>query len=176
MTGADGMPIRIRAAGLGDASSLAALSMEVWLATYIRHGVNAFFADYALDRFTAAKFSAILSGSGEHVLVSDNAEGIDGFLRLSAGQEAGVAGCSPVEIASLYVQPRHQGRGIGAHLLAAALKRCRAQGVDRPWLAVNSENTGAIGFYERQGFRRVGQTHFRIREARYLNEIMAIDL
>lgn len=32
-----------------DAAALAAISIEVWLGTYMQKGVSAFFAEYALD-------------------------------------------------------------------------------------------------------------------------------
>ena len=42
-----------------DASSIAAISIEVWIGTYLKRGVNAFFADYALQEFTPAKIELI---------------------------------------------------------------------------------------------------------------------
>lgn len=159
-----------------DASSLAALSMEVWLNTYIRRGINAFFADFALETFTTAKMLALLEDSAEHVVVSDNAEGIDGFLRLTHGRAAPVAGCSDLEITTLYVQGRHQGHGIGARLLDHGCNHCRSVGAYRPWLAVNTENDAAIAFYTARGFAIVGETRFTIDDRSYPNHIMAIDI
>ena len=46
----------IRKAEERDASSLAAVGIEVWLNTYLREGVSPFFADYVLSEFTAQKF------------------------------------------------------------------------------------------------------------------------
>jgi hypothetical protein len=39
-----------------DASSLAEVSIEVWLNTYLREGVSSFFADDVLSEFTAQNF------------------------------------------------------------------------------------------------------------------------
>jgi hypothetical protein len=39
-----------------DASSLALLSLEVWSTTYLRRGINAFFAEYALEEFSRPGF------------------------------------------------------------------------------------------------------------------------
>lgn len=66
----------IRPAIIEDASSLAAISLEVWLNTYIRDGVNAFFADYALEAFTTARLADILSQENESIWVSQNKVGI----------------------------------------------------------------------------------------------------
>ena len=46
----------IRKAEERDASSLAAVSIEVWVNTYLRDGVSPVFADYVLAEFTAQKF------------------------------------------------------------------------------------------------------------------------
>lgn len=86
---------------------------------------------------------------------------------------APIQGCATTEISTLYVQPRHHGNGIGKGLLNEGLRKCAADGVPLLWLAVNSENTSAINFYLAQGFRNIGQTHFRIQQEAYLNEILS---
>lgn len=166
----------LRRATSDDASALAAISIEVWVGTYLRQGVSAFFAEYVLSEFTAAKFAAIISDANEYVLVSQNAEGIDGFIRVTAGAKAPVSGCSDTEVTTLYVQPRHHGKALGKALLNAALDHCREQGVNAVWLATNSENTPAIGFYLSQGFEQVGHTHFRVKDQAYLNNVYSYEL
>ncbi|AZV76868.1 N-acetyltransferase [Parasedimentitalea marina] len=167
--------ISLRPALETDCSSLAALSIEVWLNSYIREGISSFFADYALAEFTADKFRRILSQPSELLLVSQNCIGIDGFIRVRVGQKSPAGSHSETEIATLYVQPRHQGKGIGLCLLRAALDHCQSSHWAPPWLAVNSENTKAITFYQRHGFTPVGQTHFKIQDTNYLNEVLQYD-
>jgi diamine N-acetyltransferase len=161
----------IRPARPSDAAILAAISIEVWLGTYIRRGVNAFFAEYALNEFTAARFSALIDHPNEHIWVSENDDGLDGFIRVSEGQAAPVAGCSTTEISTLYVQPRHHGKGIGLLLLEQGLVFARQSGCPSVWLTTNSENAPAIGFYLRQGFEKVGTTDFRIEDQAYQNDV-----
>ena len=166
----------LRAATKADASSIAALSIEVWLGTYLRHGISAFFADYVLTTFTKDKVEAFLSNPDEWVLVSENSEGIDGFIRVTKGSEAPVDGCSDTEITTFYVQPRHHGKGIGKRLLHTALRHCRDQGKDAVWLTTNAENAPAIAFYRAQGFEHVGETYFRVQDQGYLNNVYSIRL
>lgn len=161
----------LRLAQASDASSIAAVSIEVWLGAYMKRGVSAFFADYVLSTFTAANTEKLIADPSQHILVSQNAEGIDGFIRLSAGSTAPVEGCSDLEIATFYVQPRHQGSGIGTRLLDAALGRCRRMRAESVWLTTNAENSPAIAFYLRKGFEPVGETHFRIGDESYLNNV-----
>lgn len=154
-----------------DASSIAAISIEVWIGTYLKRGVSAFFADYALDAFTPSKIRKLLSDPNQFFLVSENEEGIDGFIRVSSDSKAPVDGCSDVEISTFYVQPRHHGKGIGKRLLSMALQHCRDQSAPSVWLATNAENDPAIAFYLEQGFEHVGETYFQIEGAGYLNNV-----
>ncbi len=166
----------IAAASEHDVSSLAALSIEVWIGTYLAHGVSPFFADYALSEFTPANFKAILKSPNETILVSRNIEGIDGYVRLSFDSPDPVNGSLQTEIKTLYVQPRHQKRGIGRHLLKAACKLCNGRASPAPWLTVNAENSRAIRFYRAQGFVEIGETAFEIEERSYPNLVMAKSL
>jgi ribosomal protein S18 acetylase RimI-like enzyme len=154
-----------------DASSIAAISIEVWIGTYLKRGVSAFFADYALDEFTPSKTKKLLSDPDQFILVSENKEGIDGFIRVSFASKAPVDGCSEVEISTFYVQPHHHGKGIGKRLLNAALQHCRDKAVKSVWLTTNAENDPAIAFYLAQGFEHVGEMHFRIEDEGYLNNV-----
>lgn len=163
--------MKIRPAKQSDASSIAAISIEVWIGTYLKRGVNGFFADFALEEFTSANIEAQLSDSAQLTYISENEEGIDGFIRVSFGNEAPVSNCSNVEISTFYVQPRHHGKGIGKRLLQAVMEHCRRKGVESFWLATNAENSSGIAFYLAQGFEQVGETHFRIQDQAYLNNV-----
>lgn len=155
-----------------DAASLAALSIEVWLGTYLRHGISKRFADYVFETLTPDRFAQHLQTSSEIFILSQNQEGIDGFLRLSQGVEPPTGPGSALEIATLYVQPRHQGRGIGQSLLQAAVQRAQDLGAPRPWLTTNAQNTKAIGFYQRQGFAITGETAFCLGAESYPNTLL----
>lgn len=162
----------LRPAVPDDAPSLAALSFEVWIGTYLHEGISPFFANYALDTFRTDAFLASLQQPDTCFIVSQNSVGIDGFIRLDAGRSDPVDGRSDLEISTLYVQPRHHGKGIGHALLQAGLDWARDQGAASVWLTTNSANTPAIGFYKAQGFDVVGQTHFTIEDQAYLNEVL----
>lgn len=166
----------IRTARFEDASSLAAIGIEVWLNTYIRDGVSAFFADYALEHFTTSRFEEALSKKGNFILVSENKVGLDGFVHITLDTPAPVPDCSDLEIAKLYVQPRHQGSGAGGRLLQAALQLCADTGRPDVWLAVNAENQRATEFYLRKGFSKAGETSFQIDDQSYPNHVLRYDL
>jgi len=145
------------------------------LHTYLREGVSPFFADYVLSEFTAQKLRNAIANPDLAIWVSENRIGIDGFVTVCSTATPPLASCSRLEIATLYVQPRHSS-GRGAALLHCALDHCRNLNGESAWLKVNAENGRAIDFYLRRGFVRVGTTHFVIADKAYENHLMAIDL
>lgn len=161
----------LREALRSDASSSAAISIEVWIGTYLKRGVSASFANYALSEFSAQKAEDLIADPMQFILVSQNEDGIDGFVRVTSGSTAPVAGWSDMEISTLYVQPRHHGKGIGKRLLDAAVAHCRGSGAESVWLTTNAENLPAIAFYLKQSFEPVGTTRFHIGTEGYLNNV-----
>lgn len=172
----DDAPTLVRIATVEDATALAALSIEVWLGTYIRGGVDAVFGGYVLETFTIPRLQALLLDPVRSTFVAADAEGLTGYASLAFGRAAECGDCSDTELATLYVRPGHQGRGVGRSLLAAALGACRARGIARPWLAVNVENARAIAFYRANGFDRSGRILYPIGDRAYPNDILSIDL
>lgn len=156
--------MNLRAARLADAPILATISLEVWLGTYLRRGISTFFAEYALQEFTAKRFAAALRAPDEHFIVSENDEGLDGFIRVSQGRVAPVSSCSTTEISTLYVRSGQHGRAIGTSLLKQGLDFAQTLGAASVWLATNAGNSPAIAFYLKHGFRQVGTTQFRIQD------------
>jgi diamine N-acetyltransferase len=166
----------IRKAEERDASSLAAVSIEVWLNTYPREGVSPLFADYVLSEFTAQKFRNSIGDPNLAIWVSENRLGIDGFVTVCSTATPPLPNCSPLEITTLYVQPRHQSGGRGVALLQCALGHCRCIGGESVWLKVNAENSRAIDFYLRHGFNKIGSTDFVIADKAYENFVMETGL
>jgi GNAT superfamily N-acetyltransferase len=60
------------------------------------------------------------------------------------------------ELYQLYVSPEARGCGIAAALLADAEERLSALGIETSWLACAIGNERAAKFYEKNGWRRVG--------------------
>lgn len=162
----------LRPATEDDCASLAALSIEVWLGTYLRNGINRGFSEYVLGTYTPGHFIEALQDPAEHLIVSQNHEGIDGYIRISHGRPSPAYDPSRTEISTLYVQPRHQGQNIGWCLLDAGLQTCLSNAWDAPWLAANPQNNRAIAFYLRHGFEQAGLTHFQIQDNRYPNDVL----
>jgi ribosomal protein S18 acetylase RimI-like enzyme len=87
-----------------------------------------------------------------------------------------VAAQRPAELQRIYADLAWHGRGVGAALLDACVVQAREWDCDVLWLGVWEENPRGIAFYEKQGFRRVGQHRFLVGNDSQLDHVMALDL
>ena len=163
----------IRPGSSTDAASIAALGMQVWLHTYATDGISPVIAEYVLEEFTAAKLGRLLEDPGATIHVAEIDGHLVGYVVVHHGVECAEAG-STTEVATLYVQEHFIRRGIGRALLHAAQAEARLRtGSRRVWLTVNIHNANAIGFYDSEGFIRVGTAYFELGGERYENHLLA---
>ncbi|MBM2575303.1 GNAT family N-acetyltransferase [Jannaschia sp. Os4] len=166
----------LRPATRSDAAALAALSVEVWIGTYLRHGVGPAFAEHVLRTYAPATLARWIADPAQTLRVAAARDGAVGYVRLLSAAAPPVPGLGPWEVATLYVQPRHHGRGLGRRLLGAACATARAAGADHVWLTTNSGNAPALGFYATQGFEAVGTTDYVIDGTGYENTVLRLGL
>jgi len=67
-----------------------------------------------------------------------------------------------VEISKIYVRWSAHGSGIAQQLMDVAVEDAKAHGAQSVWLGVNQQNARANSFYERRGFRLVGERSFQV--------------
>lgn len=148
----------LRRAGAADVAAYADFSRRSFIDTY-----GSSHAADALARHVAARMAdAVLRNELSDPMRTVLAVTVDGAwvacALLRAGSESpGVRGALPVEIERFYVDRRWHGRGLASPLMAAALEAAREAGGDVAWLAVWSQNSRALRFYEKEGFRAVGR-------------------
>ena len=127
--------------------------------------LRAFLADDAHYRASAARYgdggTDALAGALDLFLARPEL----GFVWLARTRDAAVGACVAcyaistsrgglvAKLDDVTIDPRWQGRGVGAAMLAALVDHLRAQGASRVDTACHRANAGAWRFYERQGFR-----------------------
>ncbi len=87
-----------------------------------------------------------------------------------------VAAARPAELQRIYADSSWHGRGVGKALLDACVARARDWSCDVLWLGVWERNPRAIAFYEKQGFRRVGEQRFVVGTDSQHDHVMALRL
>ncbi|NHN61142.1 MULTISPECIES: N-acetyltransferase [Halorussus] len=78
--------------------------------------------------------------------------GVVGFAQGVVGD-----GDDPAELPRIYVSPDRWGGGVGSALLARVEDRLADRGADRLRLVVLADNEVGNGFYEKHGYRVVGE-------------------
>jgi ribosomal protein S18 acetylase RimI-like enzyme len=82
----------------------------------------------------------------------------------------------PAEVQRIYADRSWHGRGVGGALLKACVDQSHAWGCDVLWLGVWEQNPRGIAFYEKWGFRRVGEQRFLVGTDSQRDHVMALRL
>ncbi|MGY1719695.1 GNAT family N-acetyltransferase [Blastococcus sp. SYSU DS0552] len=139
--------VRIEPAVPADHDRIAALTVDV----YLRGGLAS--AGYAAELADVAGRARL----AELLVARDEAGRLVGSVAFVAGGDFGEVLESPDEAGfrMLVVDPRAQGRGVGAALVQACLARARAAGRRRVVISTGTRMSAAHRLYERLGFTRL---------------------
>jgi ribosomal protein S18 acetylase RimI-like enzyme len=83
---------------------------------------------------------------------------------------------SDAEVKRVYLLNRFRGAGLGRRLMWEAERFATSRGVRRLLVGVYSRNDAAISFYEKLGYRRVGERSFTVGDGTYHDYILALAL
>jgi ribosomal protein S18 acetylase RimI-like enzyme len=83
----------------------------------------------------------------------------NGRLVAMAGERLKVPGYT--EVSAVCTHPEHVGRGYARILMTELMRSIRERG-ERSFLHVREDNVGAIGLYEKLGFRRRARVHLAV--------------
>jgi GNAT superfamily N-acetyltransferase len=154
-------PVVIRVATAADAALLARMGEETFRDTFTADNTPADMEAYVAAAFGVAQQAAELADANTRILIAEIGGEAVGYVRLITGPApACVAAARPMEISRFYARAKWIGRGVGAALMTRALHHAHADGRDVAWLGVWERNLRATAFYERWGFRAVGEQVF----------------
>ena len=172
------MSWRLRRARREDAAGLAGFAERTFRDTFEMDNTPA-----DMDAYCAGAFGAGIQGAEiaspeiETVLAFDRDGRLAGYLQTApAAAPQGVASKSARELRRLYVDAQVKGAGLAGVLMGRALEAARADGADCLWLGVWERNARAIAFYEKHGFRVVGEHDFLLGADRQRDLLMAREL
>lgn len=138
-----------------DIPSVQHIAWTTWVATYGSFipvpDLQAFFDEH----YCAPLLEPYCSDDCARGLLAEWDDQPAGFARTRLDREEG-----RFYLSSLYVLPEHQGRGIGARLLQAAEAFAESLDAREVWLGVMTQNTAALDWYRRIGFRFVREEPF----------------
>jgi len=80
---------------------------------------------------------------------------------------------NPMELRRIYVDASELGSGLAGALMQESLQVANRDGHDWIWLGTNEENLRAIRFYEKAGFRVVGNRTLRVADSVECDYVLA---
>lgn len=169
--------VTIRSATEDDVPALIDLGARTFHDTYGQANDPAELAAHIAESYNEPVILGALRDPAVSYVVAEDAGRIIGFAKLVVGStEDGIVASRPAELNQLYVDSDQQGRGLGRALLDACADLARKAGCDVLWLGVWENNSNALGFYERLGFRRVGTHAFRFGTGLQTDLLMTLPL
>jgi ribosomal protein S18 acetylase RimI-like enzyme len=172
-------PATLREATAADAELMALVGRATFLETYAGIlGAEDILAHCA-SQHAPEIYSAWLADSQSHCWIAQATHGAApvGYLVL-APASVPIADPEPtdMEIKRIYLLHRFQRGGTGRKLMETARRHARNAGCLRLVLGVYSRNHQALAFYDRLGFRRIGERTFRVGNSDYFDYLLGLSL
>jgi ribosomal protein S18 acetylase RimI-like enzyme len=154
---------RVRAAVPADASALAAFAEAMFRDTFAAGNTPADMDEYCASAFGQALQRAEIAEPALSTLLAEDAGRLVGYVQFGPGEAPACVSPPPAwELRRLYVAPESKGSGLASELTARAVSGARAGGAASLWLGVWERNPRAIRFYEKAGFKVVGEHTFQL--------------
>ncbi len=168
--------IHLRQCSLGDESPLALVGQAAFLEAFAGIINGSDIVEHCLRQHSVEKYRAYLADSRTAIWIAEAEPGRApvGYLVLTT-PDLPLPDIKPgeLEIKRIYLLHRFQGSGIGRRLMDAALAHAKTISCPRLLLGVYGQNADAIAFYERLGYRPVGQREFKVGANTYHDLILA---
>ena len=159
-----------RRATPADAQTLAALAARTFPLACPPHTPPDAMAEHIATQLSPARFREHMAAGAEFYLIGDEAYLMLAFDRPPIDTDWQ----RPLEVKRIYVDAHAHGSGLAGQLMKVAFERARQGGHDWLWLGTNKENQRAIRFYEKCGFRIVGERTFFVAETPESDYVLAV--
>jgi len=159
------IPISIRPAAPGDEAALALVGQATFLEAFAGILPGRDLMNHCLQQHAVEKYAAWLGDPATRMWLAEVEPGGApvGYLVLTTPDlPVPDLGPADAEIKRVYILHRFQGEGLGTRLMDAGRRHAAASGKRRLLLGVYSQNTSAVAFYERLGYRKIGRRSFTV--------------
>lgn len=147
--------VRIRSWETDDLETIRSITWTTWVDAYGSFIPETDLRSYFDRVYTVPELTSLLGSPGFRGLLVEVDGCAAGYAKVSfAGEE------KRCYLASLYVLPAFQGKGLGSLLLQEAERHALTFGVQEIWLGVMVQNAPTLRWYERIGFTFVEEQPF----------------
>ena len=155
--------IIVRHASAADIDSLSEIGSNAFSEAYADFNEPKDISDHLRDQYSPAAILREMELPDRAYLIALFGAMPAGLCKLVTGPAPeGMLDFTALEIQQLYIDPRHQRRGIGKALVDAALAEARSLNIAGVWLGVWEKADWAINFYSKYGFVKFGIHTFKL--------------
>ncbi len=165
----------LRRAEAGDEAALALVAAATFLETYAGAVSRDDMLAHIAGRCSPGFFAGWIASADHPMTMAEHPDGGApiGFTALTPPDFPVAFGPETIELRRIYVLTTAQGSGLGPALMERAVADARALGRTRLALGVHPGNARARAFYERHGFRIVGERRFQVGTALFTDPVYA---
>ena len=144
-----------------DMKELRALCIQTFSDTYKAKNTPENFNNYINSSFSEAQLSKELNDQNAQFLFVQDGDQILGYLKLNEkGAQTEASHPNGLEIERIYLLKTAQGKGLGRLMINKSIEIAQKKGKSPLWLGVWDQNTNAIAFYQKMGFKIMGTHDF----------------
>lgn len=167
------MPI-IRTAHADDAEALAQLAETTFRKTFQAANSAEDMDAHCQTHYPESVLAAEIDNNDSLILVAETENQLAAYAELRWGDAPTcLSPESAGEIRRLYVDHDWHGQGLAKKLMNECLSQLAAKHLDMVWLGVWEHNARAIAFYQKNGFKTVGEQSFLLGADQQRDLIMA---
>ena len=168
----------VRRARAVDAPALSLVAGATLLETFHAVIPTADMVAHVTGKSSAVVFAAWADDPASAVFYAgaDRTDAPLGYAVLTAPDFPIATDATDIELRRIYTLAATHGTGLGPALMRAALDEARTRGCRRVLLGVHPGNSRARSFYERTGFRVIGERAFTVGTACFTDPIYALEL
>lgn len=173
------MDIQLKACTIDDAEALALVGQATFLETFAGVLAGPDIIQHCAQTHSQAQYRAWLSDPHYQIYLAEVAPGQApvGYMVLAPAQlPLADLSATDLEIKRIYLLSKFHGGGIGSRLIAQAMQHARHLQARRLLLGVYAQNTAAIGFYTRCGFKQLGTRQYKVGGQDYDDIIMGMSM
>jgi diamine N-acetyltransferase len=148
-----------------DAEELAPLAIKIFNDTFAGHPLNKpeDMEAYIAEAFSLEQIRRELSDKDTIIFIVETDGKMVGFAKLHEhSTENCVSDLDPIEIQRFYIAHEYHGRGLAQALMQKCLEIAREKNYQTIWLGVWEHNYRAQRFYEKLGFKIIGDHIFQL--------------
>jgi len=149
--------------GEGDLDILRQISIRTFVDTYAQMNKEENVQQHIHEAFNSFQLLSELRDPHQYFFFLYVDNDLAGYIKLNIRDAQTEAFADDViELERIYLLKKYQGKGFGRLLINKALQVGKELNCSRMWLGVWKKNPGAVGFYERVGFKIFDEHTFTV--------------